>query len=90
MRRDWSGAESHYSMLKDLDSVVSKLNDVFVFVFVFVFIVAVITLLVFMSMISTSAEGVLTFAGSGAFLAVLSYSSGIPAVGYLCVRKASF
>jgi hypothetical protein len=86
MRRDLSGAESHYSMLKDLDSVVSKLNDVFEFVFVFVFIVAVITLLVFMS---TSAEGVLTFAGSGAFLAVLSYSSGIPAVGYLCVRKAS-
>jgi hypothetical protein len=72
--------------LKDLDTIVSKLDGVFVFVF----IVAVITLLVFMSLISTSAEGVLTSAGSGAFLAVLSYSSEIPAVGYLCVRKASF
>jgi small-conductance mechanosensitive channel len=44
--------------LKDLDSVVSKLDDVFVF------IVAVITLLVFVSLISTSAQGVLTSAGS--------------------------
>jgi small-conductance mechanosensitive channel len=44
--------------LKDLDSVVSKLDDVFVF------IVLVITLLVFLSLISTSAAGVLTSAGS--------------------------
>lgn len=44
--------------LKDLDSVVSKLDDVFVF------IVVVITLLVFLSLISTSAAGVLTSAGS--------------------------
>jgi small-conductance mechanosensitive channel len=44
--------------LKDLDSVVSKLDDVFVF------IVAVITILVFVSLISTSAQGVLTSAGS--------------------------
>ncbi|KAF2674674.1 hypothetical protein BT63DRAFT_419957 [Microthyrium microscopicum] len=44
--------------LKDLDSVVGKLNDVFVFV------VIVITVLVFISLISTSAAGVLTSAGS--------------------------
>ena len=44
--------------LKDLDSVVSKLDDVFVF------IVVVITILVFVSLISTSAAGVLTSAGS--------------------------
>lgn len=44
--------------LKDLDSVVSKLDDVLVF------IVVVITLLVFLSLISTSAAGVLTSAGS--------------------------
>jgi small-conductance mechanosensitive channel len=44
--------------LKDLDSVVSKLDDVFLF------IVAVITVLVFISLISTSASGVLTSAGS--------------------------
>jgi len=44
--------------LKDLDSVVSKLDDVFMF------IVLVITLLVFISLISTSAAGVLTSAGS--------------------------
>jgi small-conductance mechanosensitive channel len=44
--------------LKDLDSVVSKLDDVFVF------IVCVITLLVFLSLISASAAGVLTSAGS--------------------------
>lgn len=44
--------------LKDLDSVVSKLDDVFLF------IVIVITLLVFISIISTSAAGVLTSAGS--------------------------
>ncbi|KAJ5157850.1 uncharacterized protein N7482_008950 [Penicillium canariense] len=44
--------------LKDLDSVVSKLDDVFMF---FVFIVA---LIVFLSLISTSAAGVLTSAGS--------------------------
>lgn len=44
--------------LKDLDSVVSKLDDVFVF------IVLVITILVFISLISTSAAGVLTSAGS--------------------------
>ncbi|KAH8820382.1 Mechanosensitive ion channel-domain-containing protein [Xylogone sp. PMI_703] len=44
--------------LKDLDSVVSKLDDVFFF------IVFVITVLVFISLISTSAAGVLTSAGS--------------------------
>jgi small-conductance mechanosensitive channel len=44
--------------LKDLDSVVSKLDDVFVFV------VVVITLLVLLSLLSTSAAGVLTSAGS--------------------------
>ena len=44
--------------LKDLDSVVSKLDDVFVF------IVVVITILVFVSLISASAAGVLTSAGS--------------------------
>ncbi|KAF2754242.1 MS ion channel protein 1 [Pseudovirgaria hyperparasitica] len=44
--------------LKDLDSVVSKLDDVFMF------LVAVITILVFISLISTSAAGVLTSAGS--------------------------
>jgi len=44
--------------LKDLDSVVSKLDNVFLF------IVAVITILVLISLISTSASGVLTSAGS--------------------------
>ncbi|KAL1955883.1 hypothetical protein VTO42DRAFT_7956 [Malbranchea cinnamomea] len=44
--------------LKDLDSVVSKLDDVFMF------IVVVITVLVLLSLISTSAAGVLTSAGS--------------------------
>lgn len=44
--------------LKDLDSVVSKLDDVFMF------IVVVITIIVFISLISTSAAGVLTSAGS--------------------------
>lgn len=44
--------------LKDLDSVVSKLDDVMFF------IVCVITILVFISLISTSAAGVLTSAGS--------------------------
>ncbi|KGO42454.1 Mechanosensitive ion channel MscS [Penicillium expansum] len=44
--------------LKDLDSVVSKLDNVFMF-FVFV-----IVLIVFLSLISTSAAGVLTSAGS--------------------------
>lgn len=44
--------------LKDLDSVVSKLDDVFMF------IVFVITILVFISLISASAAGVLTSAGS--------------------------
>jgi len=44
--------------LKDLDSVVSKLDDVFLF------IVTIITILVFISLISTSAAGVLTSAGS--------------------------
>ena len=44
--------------LKDLDSVVSKLDDVFMF------IVVVITILVLISLISTSAAGVLTSAGS--------------------------
>ncbi|KAK5126869.1 hypothetical protein LTR08_004569 [Meristemomyces frigidus] len=44
--------------LKDLDSVVGKLDDVFMF------IVLVITILVFISLISTSAAGVLTSAGS--------------------------
>ncbi|KAJ5261482.1 hypothetical protein N7505_008349 [Penicillium chrysogenum] len=44
--------------LKDLDSVVSKLDNVFMF-FVFV-----IVLIVFLTLISTSAAGVLTSAGS--------------------------
>ncbi|KAH8691959.1 Mechanosensitive ion channel family [Talaromyces proteolyticus] len=44
--------------LKDLDSVVSKLDGVLFF------IVCVITLIVFLSLISTSAAGVLTSAGS--------------------------
>lgn len=44
--------------LKDLDSVVSKLDAVLFF------IVCVVTLLVFLSLISTSAAGVLTSAGS--------------------------
>lgn len=44
--------------LKDLDSVVSKLNSVFVF------IVAVVVILVFISLISASAAGALTSAGS--------------------------
>ncbi|EQL37433.1 hypothetical protein BDFG_01042 [Blastomyces dermatitidis ATCC 26199] len=44
--------------LKDLDSVVSKLDNVFVF------IVVVITILVFLSLISASTAGVLTSAGS--------------------------
>ncbi|OJJ46211.1 hypothetical protein ASPZODRAFT_118173 [Penicilliopsis zonata CBS 506.65] len=44
--------------LKDLDSVVSKLDDVFAF------IVLIITLIVFLSLISTSTAGVLTSAGS--------------------------
>jgi len=44
--------------LKDLDSVVSKLDEVFMF------FVIVIVLLVFLSLISTSAAGVLTSAGS--------------------------
>jgi small-conductance mechanosensitive channel len=44
--------------LKDLDSVVSKLDDVLFFV------VAVITILVLVSLLSTSASGILTSAGS--------------------------
>jgi small-conductance mechanosensitive channel len=44
--------------LKDLDSVVSKLDGVFMF------LVVVIAILVFISLISTSAAGVLTSAGS--------------------------
>lgn len=44
--------------LKDLDSVVGKLDDVFMF------IVCIITILVLISLISTSAAGVLTSAGS--------------------------
>jgi small-conductance mechanosensitive channel len=44
--------------LKDLDSVVAKLDDVFMF------IVFVIVVLVFISLISASASGVLTSAGS--------------------------
>lgn len=44
--------------LKDLDSVVSKLDDLFLF------FVAIISILVFITLISTSAAGVLTSAGS--------------------------
>ncbi|KGO76047.1 Mechanosensitive ion channel MscS [Penicillium italicum] len=44
--------------LKDLDSVVSKLDNVFTF------FVLVVVLIVFLSLISTSAAGVLTSAGS--------------------------
>ncbi|KAF1810693.1 hypothetical protein P152DRAFT_467720 [Eremomyces bilateralis CBS 781.70] len=50
--------KSIMASLKDLDSVVSKLDSVFLF------IVLVITILVFVSLISTSAAGVLTSAGS--------------------------
>jgi small-conductance mechanosensitive channel len=50
--------KSIMASLKDLDSVVSKLDDVFLF------IVLVITVLVFLSLISTSTAGVLTSAGS--------------------------
>ncbi|KAI1001106.1 Mechanosensitive ion channel protein [Podosphaera aphanis] len=49
--------------LKDLDSVVSKLDEVFFFV------VVVITILVFLSLISTSASTMMTSAGS-TFLAL--------------------
>lgn len=44
--------------LKDLDSVVGKLGDVFMF------FICVIVIIVFLSLISTSAAGVLTSAGS--------------------------
>lgn len=44
--------------LKDLDSVVGKLDDVFMF------IVLIITIIVFVSLISASASGVITSAGS--------------------------
>ncbi|KAJ5900089.1 hypothetical protein N7495_004833 [Penicillium taxi] len=44
--------------LKDLDSVVSKLDDIFMF------FVIVVVIIVFLSLISTSAAGVLTSAGS--------------------------
>lgn len=50
--------KSIMASLKDLDSVVSKLDNVFSF------IVLVITVLVFVSLISTSAAGALTSAGS--------------------------
>jgi len=71
--------------LKDLDSVVSKLDDVFMF------IVLVITIIVFISLISTSAAGVLTSAGSTllAVVAVLCNRSRVLAVVHLCFRQAS-
>ncbi len=47
--------------LKDMDSVVSKLNNVLTF------IVSIVTLLVFVTLLSTSAAGVLTSAGSAVF-----------------------
>lgn len=47
--------------LKDLDSVVSKLDAVLVF------IVVVVMVLVLLSLLSTSAAGVLTSAGSAVF-----------------------
>lgn len=50
--------KSIIASLKDLDSVVSKLDNVFMFIAV------IITILVFISLISTSAAGVLTSAGS--------------------------
>jgi small-conductance mechanosensitive channel len=50
--------KSTTASLKDLDSVVSKLDNVFVF------IILVVTVIVFISLISTSAAGVLTSAGS--------------------------
>ncbi|KAF2750782.1 hypothetical protein M011DRAFT_464590 [Sporormia fimetaria CBS 119925] len=50
--------KSIIASLKDLDSVVSKLDDVFMF------FVVIIALLVFISLISTSAAGVLTSLGS--------------------------
>ncbi|KAF1996723.1 hypothetical protein P154DRAFT_442834 [Amniculicola lignicola CBS 123094] len=61
--------------LKDLDSVVSKLDDVFMFV------VFVITVLVFISLISTSAAGVLTSAGST--LLALSWLFSVTAQEFL-------
>ena len=55
--------------LKDLDSVVSKLDAVLVF------FVAIVTLLVLISLISTSAAGVLTSAGSAVLALSWLFSS---------------
>ncbi len=55
--------------LKDLDSVVSKLDAVLVF------FVAIVTLLVLVSLISTSAAGVLTSAGSAVLALSWLFSS---------------
>src|SRR5699024_2388045 len=63
------------SSLKDLDSVVSRLGNV---LDVFVFI---ITLMVFLSLISTSASGVLTSAGST--ILALSWLFSTTAVEFL-------
>lgn len=85
--------------LKDLDSVVSKLDSILLF-FVFV-----ITLLVLISLISTSAAGVLTSAGSAVsrhyidvlkhllrsirFLLCLGFSLEQPKNSYLLVFLSS-
>ncbi|KAF2869387.1 mechanosensitive ion channel-like protein family [Massariosphaeria phaeospora] len=61
--------------LKDLDSVVSKLDDVFMF------IVLIITVLVFISLISSSAATVLTSAGST--LLALSWLFSVTAQEFL-------
>ena len=57
------------SSLKDLDSVVSKLDAVLVF------FVAIMTLLILISLISTSAAGVLTSAGSAVLALSWLFSS---------------
>lgn len=88
--------------LKDLDSVVSKLDAILLF---FVFAV---TVLVVISLISTSAAGVLTSAGSavstvvpqhlkhklsetgfGTILAVFWYCSGVPVILYFRSHQTS-
>ncbi|KAI9681181.1 MAG: hypothetical protein M1817_002463 [Caeruleum heppii] len=61
--------------LKDLDSVVSKLDDVFLF------IVIIITILIFLSVISSSTAGVLTSAGST--LLALSWLFSVTAQEFL-------
>lgn len=61
--------------LKDLDSVVGKLDDVFMFV------VLIVSIIVFISLISTSASGVLTSAGSS--ILALSWLFSVTAQEFL-------